>query len=395
MTSDYLENKLQVVMIAPGHDQFDQRVCRSVQVLKELNCSVDLFFEKHRVADEALDSNVYAYDAIDILSVLFGFRSAFSSQMKSKVSKADIIYMHDSGLYGLRLLRILLKLNSRAKVIFDYHDLVTWELVHHLKKLSSNKYLLSFLRYLAKKVFQKTYLFRPRIDALIGITNSQLKHFEKSFGYKRKISKCAIANTRPKIELQYRSEEIKPLLNLIWIGNVGLGRGFEEVVSMRDSIAKSSLVNCKDINLTVFGKVWGKQTFRFLNDLDFRGSFRDDAEIYEKMPRTKLIAIFQGWNDPYDTKINEIASPNKVYSYLNLGIPFLINSKLTDFIEVANVPDCFQYRDTGDFLEKIAYLNENYLESQELILKLRSNVCWDVEESQKIKTFLAGVTGAR
>ena len=347
MTSDCLENKLQVVMIAPGHDQFDQRVCRSVQVLKELNCSVDLFFEKHRVVDEILDSNVYAYNAIDIFSLLFGFKSAFSSEMKLKVSKADIIYIHDSGLYGLRLLRILLKLNSRAKVIFDYHDLVTWEVVHHFKKLSSNKYFLSFLAYLAKKIFQKTYWFRPKIDALIGITDSQLKHFEESFGYKRKISKCAIANTRPKIELQYGSKEIEPKLNLIWIGNVGLGRGFEDVVSMRDSIAKSSLVDCKDINLTVFGKVWGEQTFRSLNDLDFRGSFRDDAEIYEKMPRTRLIAIFQGWDDPYNTKINEIASPNKVYSYLNLGIPFLINSKLTDFIEVANVPDCFQYRDTG------------------------------------------------
>ena len=85
----------------------------------------------------------------------FGFKGTFSSEMKSKVSKADIIYIHDSGLYGLRLLRILLKLNSRTKVIFDYHDLVTWEVVHHFKKLSSNKYFLSFLAYLAKKSFRK------------------------------------------------------------------------------------------------------------------------------------------------------------------------------------------------------------------------------------------------
>ena len=155
------------------------------------------------------------------------------------------------------------------------------------QKLSSNKYFLSFLIYLAKKILQKTHWFRPKIDALIGITDSQLKHFEKSFGYKSKINKCAIANTRPKIELQYRSEEIEPTLNLIWVGNVGLGRGFEEVISMRDAIAKSDLVNCKDINLTVFGKVWGKQTYTSLNDLDFRGSFRDDAEIYKKMSSNK------------------------------------------------------------------------------------------------------------
>jgi len=81
--------------------------------------------------------------------------------------------------------------------------------------------------------------------------------------------------------------------------------------------------------------------------------------------------------------------------YLNLGIPFLINNKLTDFIQVANVPDCFVYRDSGDFLEKIAYLNKNYLESRELVLELRNNVSWDADESQRIKTFLADVTGAR
>ena len=112
------------------------------------------------------------------------------------------------------------------------------------------------------------------------------------------------------------------------------------------------------------------------------------------MPRTRLIAIFQGWEDAYDTKINEIASPNKVYSYLNLGIPFLINSKLTDFIQVANIPDRFLYTDRDDFLEKIAHLNANYLESQELILELRNDVSWDADESRKIKTFLAGITGA-
>lgn len=396
MTSEYIENKLKVVMIAPGHDHLDQRVRRSVQVLRELNFSVDLFFENHRVEDKILDSNVYAYDAIGILSVIFGFRATFSSEMKSKVSEADIIYIHDSGLYGLRLLRILLKFNTKAIVIFDYHDWAAWEVVHHSRKLSSNKYFLSILTYLAEKVLQKTYLFRPKIDALIGITNSQLECFEKTFGYKREIAKCAVANTRPKIiELQYESEEIDPTLNLIWIGNVGLGRGFEEVVSMRDSILKSNLVQCNEINLTVFGKVWGKQTFSSLDDLDFRGSFKNDTEIYQKMPRTRLVGIFQGWDDTHDTKINEIASPNKVYSYLNLGIPFLINNKLTDFIQVANVPDCFVYRDSGDFLEKIAYLNKNYLESRELVLELRNNVSWDADESQRIKTFLADVTGAR
>ena len=83
---------------------------------------------------------------------------------------------------------------------------------------------------------------------------------KESFGYKRKISKCAAVKYRPKIELQYGPKEIEPKLNLIWIGNVGLGRGFEDVVSMRDSIAKSSLVDCKDINLTVFGKVCGGRT---------------------------------------------------------------------------------------------------------------------------------------
>ena len=137
----------------------------------------------------------------------------------------------------------------------------------------------------------------------------------------------------------------------------------------------------------------GKQTYTSLNDLDFRGALEMMLK-YIKMPRTRLIAIFQGWEDAYDTKINEIASPNKVYSYLNLGIPFLINSKLTDFIQVANIPDRFLYTDRDDFLEKIAHLNANYLESQELILELRNDVSWDADESRKIKTFLAGITGA-
>lgn len=395
MVCQFQENDVKVVMIAPGHDQFDHRVSRSVQALQELNFSVDLFLENHRLAKENLDGYVSGYDAIGILPVIFGFTGAVNSQMRSKVTEAEIIYIHDSGLYGLRLLRTLLKFNLKAIVIFDYHDWAPWEVVHHAKKLSNNKHFLSYLNYIAGKFLQKTHFFRPSINALIGITNSQLESFEETFGYKREIMKCAIANTRPKIiELQYGTEQLDPILSLIWIGNVGAGRGFEEIVSMRDSIVKSDLVQSKDVNCTVFGKVWGKQNFNSLDDLDFRGPFKNDAEIYQEMPRNKLVGIFQGWDDAHQTQINEIASPNKVYSYLNLGIPFLINHKLSDFIQSANVPDCFVYKNRGDFLEKIAYINDNYVEARDLVLGLRESVSWDSDEYLRIKTFLSSVAHA-
>ena len=58
----------------------------------------------------------------------------------------------------------------------------------------------------------------------------------------------------------------------------------------------------------------------------YKGVFVCDNDILKKLSG-KPIGVFLGWNDN-NIGINKLASPNKFFSYINLGVPVIVSGKL-------------------------------------------------------------------
>lgn len=384
-----------ILMIAPGHDAFDRRVLRTVEVLRNLGHKVSLFLENHRLGKKPHPIEVFGYDAVSISSLVLRKTSAFDPALLDQVMLADVIYVHDSGIYGQRLLKVLAGLNQNAKFVFDYHDWCSWEMVHHGKKITKRQLPLSCFLALGRFISRHTSFLRAPIGALVGITDSQVQHYEKDLGYPEELLKCSIPNTRIRIAEAPTSNKatVGPDLSLLWVGNIGNGRGFEDILALRAAVQHSGELDLQQIGLTVFGKFWGGYSSALLSGIDFRGAFASDQEIADNLPEHRVIGVFQGWQDSFSTGINQIASPNKVYTYLNLGIPFLVWHELEDFIKAVEVPDAFIYSGESDFVEKVKYIYENYDAMQNRTLCMKEAVIWDEEASRKLRQFFLRFLG--
>jgi glycosyltransferase involved in cell wall biosynthesis len=66
----------------------------------------------------------------------------------------------------------------------------------------------------------------------------------------------------------------------------------------------------------------------------FKGAYQSDSEVRDSLT-TGTLAIIPGWSDPLGTGINAIASANKFFSYLNLGLPILLEDGLDNMVQLA------------------------------------------------------------
>ena len=51
-------------------------------------------------------------------------------------------------------------------------------------------------------------------------------------------------------------------------------------------------------------------------------------DIIERIEGYNVAGFFYGWNDIFGLVINKIASPNKDYSYINIGIPIIMRNHM-------------------------------------------------------------------
>ena len=353
--------KGRLVMLSPHHADMDYRVRRSIEVIVEIFGTVDIFWDEnytgHQRKKHKFDSHVNEYyiknKSKEFLKLLFG-QAIFCPEVVLCLNSASHVYIHASGLEGLLYCREVKRINPSCLVIFDYHDSLTYELFYQLKK--------SGLEKLFKPVWglYKFYIksLMESVDALMGISTTQVNDFQRLLG--RELVGASVPNFRDFSNCfsQVKSVTKNDEISLVWLGSVMKGRDLSWLANWVSQLDRMP-------HLHVFGNVINQSMVSDLQELlgdqvSFYGEFKDESEILPHLPH-KTIGVFLGWDDPQDTNINSHASPNKYFTYINMELPVVINSSLSELsASVEDTQAGLSVANQQDFSQAIEKISQDY-----------------------------------
>lgn len=368
------------VIIAPAHDELDRRVLRTVEAYDCAGVRPLLFLEQERITqgfNSASQNQIRLYKRIPLHRLIFGNPGASNSELLTRIKNADIIHVHDSGIYGLFLSKSIRSLNKKCKLVFDYHDWIEWEVPYQLSKLIRNIGLVKGVSSVILNIIY-AYFRKLKLDVLVGISQGQLSNIVKKLEIENTVKTLVVPNTRPastqEICISNNSQESST--NLIWVGNLGAGRSIEK--SFEYIFSKlENFYFANEIKFFSIGKRWGGFSNQLEGKITHLGGYSCDDDIIRKAPVGKNIGLFFGWDDQWATGINSIASPNKLYTYIFLEWPFLIPDTLDDFIISSKLPDVFVYKDFDDFVLKLNYIESNYSACSSMVKDIKCGIKFD------------------
>lgn len=382
---------MKICVIAPGHDEIDHRVIRATEQLSEVYTDVCVFLEKTRVSKVfQSSSHIKSYEPIALLDLLLLKVKSIDLKLLTKLNESEWVYIHDSGLYGVLLIRFINKCFPGKHVIFDYHDLLEWEFQHHMHKLVSRGVFSNILYKVGMKLIHLCFTLNLRIKAVVGISDGQISKLIKHVKNNKSVKTLSVPNARVRIPSVISNVDFfkSDSLNLIWVGNVGRNRSLEKAIDYAKKINEQ--VSEVDVKVFIIGKLWGS-TKTFNANTVALGKYSSDLDVMSMLPLGRNIGVFFGWRDDYQTGINQIASPNKLYSYINVGMPFLIPSNLTNVIDELGINDKFVYTDDDDFIRKVLHIYRNYPEYIDRVSVLKQTISWDSDIRVKMAKFYKDV----
>lgn len=386
-----------LLVLAPGHNEIDRRVNRTLKVFSEKFEQVFLVYESRSSLKASFDlpANVnllYVDDTQPKFRVVPQL-TPFISTIQHNNLPVENIYIHDSGLFGLLLANRLRKVFGRnPKITLDYHDYVPWEVHYQLGKLVPNSFLNKIIGKLLLGLFSLYFRAHKHciLDGAVGISEPQVKSILGWLGSCKGLDYISIPNTRDKLKTD---DDVASYSNryadFLWIGNIVDGRDLPFTLEYLDEVSKYHT-----FKFYVFGKVISQEVFKLLSDrsyFTYMGEFKDDSDMLSLCQHKKIIALFFGWDDRYQIGINEISSPNKVYSYINLGVPTLLHSKVNPTVfdnedKIGNTFDDFE-----SFKESYKLISENYSGYKELLASSRENYVWESDLELALSEFVGKV----
>ncbi len=383
-----------ILVIAPGHDERDRRVNRSLEVFNEVYDSVTVVYESRFSlgCDKFKKIKGVQYDYISNTQPIFRAiprLAVYYKWVQSIKSEYSVIYIHDSGILGLFIGKKIKKSKSKSKIIFDYHDFIQWEVFFQVGKLVKFSVMHRVIWRLMLFILRLNFINRYIFDGVVGISESQKNSLVSFLKPRQPIYTLVIPNSRKKISLTDRcSDSSAGKISYLWVGNIVNGRDIESILFFLDRIKEEEAI---EFSFKIIGNVISNKLFSELKKRDYfeyAGGFTSDQDILNKLGSDLNIGIFMGWQDDFNVGINEVASPNKLYSYLNIGIPIICYSRLQDFSKILSKKSAFFVDDYQGFLNASFELKENYESFRSLVLLERDNVEWEQNLSQKLRCFL-------
>jgi hypothetical protein len=371
-----------IIIIAPAHDELDHRVQRSIKLLSLYFDEVIVYFEKHLSSSLQPQNRKVRYVYFSINKNPINLLFLNTSFIREKdLHNCNAFYIHEPGLLGLFLARSLNNKFQNKSIVYDYHDWIPWEISYQLYKTHLPTFLISIIGFFIR-VFLKMFFYKIRLKAIIGISSRQIDSLV-SFLQLQKIESISVPNTRIKIPDIVQVE--KKNLDFLWVGNITPGRNLELIDNY---IRRLNLNRHRKVKLAYIGKPFHSLMGNYdPSSSEYLGSFSNDTDIISKINNHPYVGIFLGWNDVNNTDINSIASVNKIYSYINIGIPFLISSKLTNMIETLRIPERMIVADFNDFQLKFLEIEDNYELYQSMVFDLKKQIKWDFEVELGLKKF--------
>lgn len=364
---------MKVAVIAPYHLISDYRVLRSLRAFDKLECETDILYDLEYGNNEFLEFDL-KFKSVKLHKIKCPKKRFLKLKLPNictwinkfgyYISNADFVYIHDSGITGLKLSKYIKQKYSK-RIIFDYHDSIDFEYFYQL-----SKFKLEILYPITKFIYHK-YLqqFSNYVDYTIGISRKQLGAIHSIFNENK--PSFVVPNTRKNVKsYEYDHDDH---LRIVWIGTVMRGRDLERLIKLSNNI------NIPGLEIDVFGYVLSPDLVDDLKKdskyrINFHGKYNDDSDIVNKISG-KSFGIFMGWNDPYNTRINEISSPNKFFSYINVGIPVLIDSKLVSVGEILSSYNGGQHlKCDSEYFARVTEISDNYKFYQANVIKIKRSL---------------------
>ncbi|MBD3612127.1 MAG: hypothetical protein HUJ13_06925, partial [Hydrogenovibrio crunogenus] len=368
-------------------------VNRTVKIFSEKFDKVFLVYESRSSLNASSDfsSNVnvlYVDDTQPKFKVIPQL-SPFIRVIQQNNLPVENIYIHDSGLLGVLLANRLRKvLGSKLKITLDYHDYVPWEVHYQLNKLVSNSFLNKIIGALLLSLFAFYFRFNKDciLDGVVGISEPQVKSILGWLGNCKELDYISIPNTRDKILVDDRVKNYSSgCADFLWIGNIVDGRDLPFTLDYLDELFKFHT-----FKFYVFGKIISQEVFNLLSDksyFKYMGEFKNDSDMLTVCQNKKIIALFFGWDDKYQIGINEISSPNKVYSYINLGMPTLLYSKVNPTVFDHEDKIGKTFNDFESFKKSYELISENYIGYKDLLASSKENCVWESDLELNLSQF--------
>ncbi|WP_373020562.1 hypothetical protein [Thiomicrorhabdus sp.] len=383
-----------LIVLAPGHNEIDRRVNRTIDVFSKKFDRIVLIYESrsslkgtfafpNNVSVLYVDNTTPKFRALPQLT-------PFIHVIRDNNLSVDNVYIHDSGLLGLLLANRLRKLyGDGPKISLDYHDFVHWEVHYQLGKFIKRSVVNKLIGSLLLSIF--AFYFRRNkgcmINGAVGISKAQVVSLLDWLGNCRGLDYISIPNTREKLKSGMEIGDYPDgSSDFLWIGNIVNGRDLPETLLYLDELAK-----IHDFKLYVFGKVVSEEVFKLLSAKPYfvyMGEFKQDLDMVEVCQSKKIIGLFFGWDDKYRVGINEISSPNKVYSYVNLGIPVLLHQKVNPSAFDSEYKIGKTFNDFEGFKQSYELVSGSYGAYKDLVLNSKENFVWETDLEATLSQFV-------
>lgn len=332
-------NRAITVIVAPGHGTWDERVMRTLCVARE-------FGQVHGWLDSLPSDGDGAgsYSAASGSKCLEGIEFALLPPRRrrklagwlqwgwavtAKLAQIhpDLVHLHDSAGWGLAIAQQLRRQPGMAgvKIVWDYHDWIPYDIAARVG-MQSSAYRI------AHRVAEAVFRWQVRsVDVMVGISDGQLRYGREVLGIEKGLY---VENGR--LERLPAYQPTGPMTHrLVWLGNIMSIRGVEFILEVLREVSD----RFTDAQLHVWGVVREPQYMDSLltlaNELGvrdrffFQGPYASDSDLRASVA-VGTVGLAPGWADPLGTGINEIASSNKFHSYINLSVPVLLQSNLSN-----------------------------------------------------------------
>ena len=368
-----LLNDKNVLIFAGNHPISDPRIVRTVEVLSKLG-NVEIyhgrtdfnvkFYKENKAFCDSRRIHLIPLDMLHVSRLKIPKYRKWVKLLTEEIGMADLIYIHDPGITGI-LLSAYIKKKFNKKVIFDYHDSIAFEHYYQFNKIGiRSKSLCNIYTYIVTGMLKK-------IDAIVGISELQIKQI---LSYRKTLKPfLVVPNIRPTLSLDYLPKN--DCLEFVWIGYVMKGKGLYNVISFLNGF------HDRKFKLSIIGKIEEVDFKQRIQEkakynIIFHGGYASDYDIM-KMLDGIAIGVICPEKDPLNSKVEEISSPNKAYSMINVGIPLIIDEgylSLSKIIGKYNAGEVFSQEKENEAYETINKIYDNYEEYKNNILKLKADM---------------------
>lgn len=335
-SDDLTTSRKTLFTIAPLHYVYDERVLRSIDAASGIvRCVYGVDREYLRltqarnpdILEEVRERTGASVDIVllppwkRIRFVTRFTRHAYALAVarQARSIRPDIVHIHESGSLGVLIAYWVSVLVPGCRVIFDYHDWIPSEIIQSVR---NKPYL---YRAVAPHVLRFYRRLARSIDTAVCISPSQAEWTRDVLGVRDTV---VIQNVRPRLEVSSTlPAEWRP--RFVWAGHVMRVRRLEFIIDAMVILRESGI----KVDFTVFGDLTEPEYAEHLkryaveagvgDALSFYGKYRDDRELVPALSEG-AVAIALAVREPVDTGVNRIASANKLFTYMALGVPVLL-----------------------------------------------------------------------